>query len=187
MKSPKIAILGLGNPVLTDDAAGLKVAEILETLLKENPIPGVEVLASTRAGFELLDLLTGFDIALIVDAFLAEDPEPGKVRHLDMEDIAGNARLNAVHEISVGVAFELGRQLGIPMPGKLEIYAVEVEDVYTLSEEMTPVVQAVVIPLAHEIYERAKELSLIPVEEPVKDYDESDPKTKRAFYPPDNE
>jgi hydrogenase maturation protease len=177
----KIVILGLGNPVLTDDAAGLRVAEALEKLLEENPIPGVEVLASTRAGFELLDLLTGFDIALIVDAFLAEEPEPGKVRHLDMNDIAGNARLNAVHEISVGAAFELGKKLGIPMPGQVEIFAIEVEDIYTLSEEMTPVIQAAVIPLAMDMYERARELSETQVEG---DPDDDDPKTNRAFYPP---
>ena len=62
-----VAVLGLGNPVLTDDAVGLHVAAEVERLLRTDPITGVSVLTSTRAGFELINLLTGFTHALIID------------------------------------------------------------------------------------------------------------------------
>ena len=35
-----ILVLGLGNPVLSDDGVGLAVAERLESLLEEHAIPG---------------------------------------------------------------------------------------------------------------------------------------------------
>jgi len=155
----RIAILGLGNPVLRDDAVGLAVTEELESLIADNPITGVDILASTRAGFELLDLLTGYDKAIIVDAFLSTDPQPGRIKRMGMADITGNARLNCVHEINLGTALALAEKLGIPMPGHIEIFAVEVSDVYTLSEEMSDDVAAVVKPLAMEIYERAEHLA----------------------------
>jgi len=158
MANKKIAILGLGNPVLTDDAMGLRIAERLEALLLENPLPGLDILTSTRAGFELIDLLSGYEYAIIVDAFLSDNPEPGKVRYLSMQNISGNARLIGPHDISVDVAFELAKQLGIPMPGDVEIVAIEVEDVYTLSEEMTPPIKAVIEPLAVELLRHAREL-----------------------------
>ena len=154
----KIAILGLGNPLLTDDAVGLKVAERLQAFLRDNPVPGLDILTSTRAGFELIDLLSGYEYAIIVDAFLSDKPEPGKIRYLTMQNISGNARLVGPHDIGVDVAFELAKQLGIPMPGEVEIVAIDVEDTFTFSEEMTPSIMAVIEPLAVELLKRAGEL-----------------------------
>ena len=123
--SARTAVLGLGNPVLTDDAVGLRVAERLRALLDADPVPGADVLASTRAGFELIDMLQGYARAIIVDALELPDPRPGRVRSLDLGSFAGSARLNSAHEIDVATAFELARTLGIPMPGSVEIFAVE--------------------------------------------------------------
>jgi len=38
----------------------------------------------------------------------------------------------------------LGKQVGIELPKKLVIFAIEVEDVLTFSEELTPEVEAVI-------------------------------------------
>ena len=154
----QIVVLGLGNPVLTDDAVGLKVVEALERLLEAQPVPGVAVLASTRAGFELIDMLQGFRHALIVDALELPEPRAGHVQLLDMANVAGSARLNMMHEISITAAFELAAKLGIAMPEKVEIYAVEAADTRTLSEELTAEVAAAVEPLAEQLYARAVEL-----------------------------
>ena len=181
----RIAILGLGNPVLRDDAVGLAVTEELESLIADNPITGVDILASTRAGFELLDLLTGYDKAIIVDAFLSTDPQPGRIKRMGMADITGNARLNCVHEINLGTALALAEKLGIPMPGHIEIFAVEVSDVYTLSEEMSDDVTAVVKPLAMEIYERAVQLAALLDSEQSSDENPDDEHPQRQpFYAP---
>jgi hydrogenase maturation protease len=183
--SNRIAILGLGNPVLSDDAVGLAVAEELESLIAGNPIPGVDVLTSTRAGFELLDLLTGYDRAIIVDAFQSTDPHPGRIKHLGITDITGNARLNAVHEINLDTALKLAEQLGIPMPAEVEIFAVEVGDVYTLSEKMSDEVAAVVKPLAREIHERAVQIAALLDSKSSQDENPGDEHQKRQpFYTP---
>lgn len=180
--SEQIVVLGLGNPVLADDAVGLKVAEALQRLLDARPVPGVAVLASTRAGFELLDLLQGFRHALIVDALELPEPRAGHVQLLDMANVAGSARLTMMHEISITAAFELAGRLGIPMPEQVEIYAVEAADTRTLSEQLTPDVAAAVEPLAQRLYQRAAELSAL---YGCRD-DEGPPGAgkPRAFYPP---
>lgn len=182
----QIVILGLGNPILTDDAVGLKVIEKLREILKDNPLNGVEVLASTRAGFELIDMLQGFKHAIIVDAVQLENPEPGKVIKLGLEDVKGNTRLNSIHEITLVTAFELAGKLGIPMPETVDIYAIEAGDVFTLSEEMNPEVAEIVEPLAKEIYDDVKERAkgLKPGEEPGEDG--VDRKYNRAFYTTDD-
>jgi hydrogenase maturation protease len=152
-----VAVLGLGNPVLTDDAVGLHVAAEVERLLREHPIAGVTVLTSTRAGFELINLLTGFTHALIIDCLELPHPFPGRIRRLELSSLSGSARLVGVHDISVADAFELASTLGTRMPGTVEIYAVEGVDMHILSEELTPAIAAAVPPLALDLYARAGE------------------------------
>jgi hydrogenase maturation protease len=152
MAVERTAVLGLGNPVVSDDRVGLAVAGEVRRLLAASPLENVEVLESTRGGFELIDLLAGFSHAVIVDCLTLPDPSPGCVRRLTLENVSGSARLINAHEISLSTAFELAAAMGIEMPRTLEILAVEGEDTSTISEEMTPLVAAAVQPLALRIH-----------------------------------
>jgi len=147
----KVAVLGLGNPVRSDDAVGLRVAAEIEQRLAAAPLPGVSVLSSSRAGFELIDLLAGFTHAVIVDCLGVPNPEAGRVRVLKLGEVAGASHLCGSHEISVAEAFELARRLGIAMPGKVELLGVEGGDTTTLSEELSPPVAAAVGPVARAV------------------------------------
>jgi len=175
----RTVVLGLGNPVLSDDAVGLAVVSALRKLLITVPIPGVDVLASTRAGFELIDLLRDYGRAILVDCLAIPDPQPGRVRRLALDDVAGSSRLVNAHELSVGVAFQLAERMGIPMPSEVEILAIEAADTCTIFEGLTPAVEAVVVPLSHEIYEDLKRRA--PATEPP---DTEDFRTRRGFYEP---
>jgi hydrogenase maturation protease len=177
--SGRTVVLGLGNPVLSDDGVGLAVAAKLQRLLAEAPVRGVDVLASTRAGFEMIDLLRGYTRAIIIDCIVLPEPQPGRVCRLTLEDVSGCARLVNAHEMSVGTAFRLAERMGIPMPEQVEIIAVEARDASTIAEGLTPAVQATVGPLAREIYERLKR------NEPATDPpDTEDFRNRRAFYSP---
>lgn len=145
-------VLGLGNPVRYDDAVGLRVAEALERLLEGHPLPGVTVLTSTRAGFDLIDLLSGASRAVIVDCLVTADPVPGRVRRLTVDDVAGSPRLVGAHDITLAGAFELARTLSVPMPEWVEIYAVEAADTDRIEEGLSPAVAAAVPLLAGEIH-----------------------------------
>ncbi len=50
----KTLVLGIGNPVLSDDGVGLSIARSLE-----GEIEGVEVIAADVSGLNLLDLIQG--------------------------------------------------------------------------------------------------------------------------------
>ncbi len=180
--SGRTVVLGLGNPVLSDDGVGLAVVAEVKRLLAETSIPGVDVLASTRAGFELIDLLRGYARAVIVDCLAIPDPVPGRVRRLSLHDVAGSARLISAHEISIETAFRLAEQLGIPLPQEVEILAVEAEDTTMLHEGLTPAVEAAVRPLSRAIYDDLQRKA------PPSDPPDSDEfRTRRAFYPPPGE
>jgi len=148
----KIVVLGMGNSVVSDDRVGLAVAEQVRALLDESPIANVVVSESTRGGLELIDLLSGYRHAIIVDCLTLPDPRPGRVVQLSLGEVSGSARLVNAHEISIAEAFALAAHLGIDMPETVEIYAVEGGDTTTVSEQMTPPVEAAVLPLARRIH-----------------------------------
>jgi hydrogenase maturation protease len=147
-------VLGLGNPVRHDDAVGLKVAEAVERLLDAQPVPDVAVRTSTRAGLELIDLLSGAAHAIIVDCLVSLDPAPGRISRLTLDDVAGAARLVGAHDITVKHAFEFARAAGVPMPATVEIFAVEAADIDRIEEGLSPAVAAAVPALARHIHRR---------------------------------
>jgi hydrogenase maturation protease len=131
-------ILGMGNPILSDDGVGLYVAQRLrETALPE----GVEIRESEVAGLRLLELLRGHDKVVIVDA-LQTGREAGEVVRYEARDFAGGHRYSSAHSIGLPTALELGRELGYDMPADVIVFAVEALDVETFSEELSPPVAA---------------------------------------------
>lgn len=136
----KSIVVGLGNPILTDDGVGNKIAEILRDLVG----PEVEVVEASLAGFNLLDILTGYDKAILVDAIQTKGGTVGDIYKLDKDNLAFSQRLSSVHDINLYTAWELGKQLGVELPQKLVIFAIEVEDVLTFGEKLTSQVEKVV-------------------------------------------
>jgi hydrogenase maturation protease len=131
-------VLGMGNPILSDDGVGLYVAERLQA----GPMPdGVEVQLSEVAGLRLLELVKGYDKVVIVDA-LRSGREPGEIVRYEAREFKGGHRYGSAHSIGLHTALELGRQLGIPMPEDVTVFAVEAEDIETFGEDFSPPVAA---------------------------------------------
>jgi len=85
----KTLILGLGNPILSDDSIGLRVAKELETRLNR---PDVTVMEASVAGLDFLELLVGYDQAIIVDAIQTQGGKIGQVYQFEPEAL-DNTRL----------------------------------------------------------------------------------------------
>ena len=142
-------ILGLGNPILADDGVGIAVARETERLLGARD--GVETREASFAGLDLVELLAGFDRAILVDAIKTPRGEPGTVYKLDPDDLPTTDRLRATHEISLSTALELGGRMGLSMPREIVIYAVEVEDDRSFGEALTSKVAGAVRPTAARV------------------------------------
>jgi hydrogenase maturation protease len=176
-------VLGLGNPVLGDDAVGIEVAAELERLLAEEPIPLVRVATGTRGGFELIDILAGCERAVIVDCLSVARPVPGRVRRLGLGDAVSSARLAGSHVVSPGTAFQLAGMLGIAMPAAVDIYGIEGKDTTSFSEQLSPPVAEAVAPLARHLHERLKQRAGTHPDAPANGAGE----TREASRPPCND
>lgn len=147
-------ILGLGNPILTDDTAGVRVAEAVAAALATRPLPEVEVTTAAVGGLALMELLIGYERAILVDAIVRPGVPAGRVLRLTLDDVRGmgaTERSVSPHDTSLCVALDLGRQLGLPLPEEIVIYAVTVSELRDFSEEPTPPVGAAIPAVADAV------------------------------------
>ena len=134
----KTLILGLGNPILSDDSVGFHVAQALMGRFDEGK---VTVMESDVAGLSLLDLLLGYDRVVIVDSIQTRGGKAGHIYRLRPEDFAITRHAVSPHDVNLLTALELGNRLGLDMPGEIVIFAIEVQDVTNFSESCTPEVE----------------------------------------------
>ena len=93
-------------------------------------------------GLRLLDLLAGYDRVILVDAIQTRGGQPGDIYRLGPGDLRASLHSGSTHDLSLPGALDLGRRLGMALPGDEDmiILAVEVEDVLTFGETCTPAV-----------------------------------------------
>ncbi len=143
----KTLVLGLGNPILSDDGVGLRVTEELKVKLNQ---PEVTVMETSMAGLDLLDVLVNFDKVIIIDAIQTRDGKVGQIYRLEPEALDASQHLSTPHDVNFATALELGKKLGLALPQDIIIFAIEVKDITTYRERCTPEVEQV-IPIATEM------------------------------------
>lgn len=144
----KTLVLGLGNPVISDDSVGLRVAEALKPRLADRT--DVEIDEDFWGGLRLMERLIGYDRAVIIDA-MQTGSEPGTVRLLTPGDLP-TQRSASAHDVNFPTALAFGRQSGVQLPpdASIVLVGIEVVDILTFSEQLTPAVESA-IPRAVEL------------------------------------
>jgi hydrogenase maturation protease len=147
--SPRTLVLGLGNPLLTDDSVGLRVAGELRPLLADRP--AVQVEEDYWGGLRCMERLVGYDRAIIVDAICGGD-DAGSIKVLALGELP-TRHSGSSHDTDLGTALELGRQTGAPLPRSedIRIVAIEAADVLTFAERCTPAVEAAIAGAVEEV------------------------------------
>ena len=136
---PRVVVVGLGNAILGDDAIGIVVAR---ELMSRIPPEAATVVESSWGGMRFLDLLAGFDAAIIIDAITWKRGPPGTIYRLSPEQALPTVRATSFHDIPLGHALQLGGMLGIPMPTRVVFLAIEATDTMTVCTHLDPAVAA---------------------------------------------
>jgi len=134
----KTLVLGLGNPILSDDGVGIRVAQEVGEKLKD---PQVTVAETSAAGLSLLDSIVGYDKVIIIDAIQTEKGRAGQIYRMGTEDFSLTKHFSSPHQINLVTALELGKMLDLAMPQEITIFAVEAKDITSFSEKCTPEVE----------------------------------------------
>ena len=142
-----ILVLGLGNPILTDDGIGVYVVrEVAARLTGVARSAGacVEFQEAAVGGLRLLEVIAGYNRLILVDAILTPNGAPGQIHRLTPDDLRTSLHAGSTHDLSFQGALAWGRRMGMALPPDeaITIIAVEAEDVLTFGEALTPAVMA---------------------------------------------
>lgn len=134
--------MGLGNPLLTDDAVGLRAAAALRERI--SPDSNVDIMEDYRGGLRLMESMIGYDRTVIIDALLIDAP-PGSLHFLTVDDMP-TQRSASAHDVNLPTALDFGRRAGAHLPAADDILLIGIAaaDVETFDEAMSPAVEAAV-------------------------------------------
>jgi len=134
--SRRILLLALGNDILGDDGVGLAAARILRREFQED----VEIVESSEAGLALLELLEGYERALLLDAVVTGSSPPGTVLEFSPEDFQ-KILAPSPHYAGLPEVLQMAQRLDMAFPKEIRILALEVEDPFEFREGLSPSVE----------------------------------------------
>jgi hydrogenase maturation protease len=131
-------LLGMGNPFLSDDAVGIRL--VGDFSRKFGTVAGLNIIEECTAwGVDLLHVIEGYDRLLLVDSIRIREGVPGNWFRFTAERLRETIHLTNIHDANFATTLSLGRQLGMKLPPdpEIHVFAVEVFDNLTFSENMT--------------------------------------------------
>lgn len=127
-------IVGVGNTVLGDDGIGIHVVRSL----KDFELPKeVTLEEASTGGLNLMDMLVGFDRAILIDAVVVKELGLGEVTVLDASEMSSAHSTNP-HDVSFPEALELLEKMGAEdIPEDIKIVGISIEPVTEFGEELS--------------------------------------------------
>jgi hydrogenase maturation protease len=146
-----VVVIGVGNDLRADDAAGLEVARRLPDE------PGIGVTAYPGEAIDLLELWSGADAVVVVDT-VRTDAATGTIHRFDAtsDPLPLPLQGSSSHAISVAEAIELARTLGT-LPQRVIVYGVEGAR-FVLAGQLSDDVERAINPVADAVREEARAL-----------------------------
>jgi hydrogenase maturation protease len=132
-------ILGMGNRLFGDDGVGIEIAERLQDLLSESEYVKIET--TNWGGFRIIDLLTGYKSAIIIDSINTGMKPVGFIHKWDYTDLINSVRMISFHDINFATAVSFAKKLEIPMPEKIIVYGIEINQTNNFSEGLSDVIK----------------------------------------------
>jgi hydrogenase maturation protease len=151
-------VIGLGNPLLSDDGLGLQAAALLRQRLGADD--RVEVIEAYTGGLDLMELLVGYERAVVVDAVTTGQHPPGTLVELGLNDLLSSRNTSSTHDASLALALETGRMVGLKLPETIFFFGIETGNARDFGEQLTaPVRQALPLLIEQVLTTLAREVT----------------------------
>lgn len=137
-RSSLVAIVGVGNVLLSDEGVGIHVVRAL----RETSLPShVKLLEIGTRGLEILDAVEGFRKVVIIDA-VRSGASPGAIGRWHLGELvdASAPRMVSLHEFDLLTTLKIGRATG-KLPDDVVIIGIEPKGLLP-SLELSPEVKA---------------------------------------------
>ncbi len=128
----KILVLGLGNDILGDDAVGLHAARELQKEIQDN----ADVVEAVISGFEIMDVLEGYEKVLLLDAVVTNQHPTGTILELSKEQFKNVVAISP-HYMGLPEIFLFAEEMKIDFPKEIRILAMEIKPPYEVREGLS--------------------------------------------------
>jgi hydrogenase maturation protease len=132
-------IIGMGNPLLSDDGVGIAVAHAVAERLRLRM--KVTVTELHTGGIRLMESMVGFKRAVVVDAMLS-GAIPGTLRRFDPMNFVTTKNTFSSHDTNFATAFDLGRMAGVQLPEQVSFWGIEAREFDLFGEQFSEEVAA---------------------------------------------
>ena len=126
----KVAIMGFGNPVRSDDVIGIYVIEKLQKLLKDND--DISIFDMGTGAFEVLFGLQGHDKIILVDAVINTKEPIGSIFKVPANEVLRTPENNPLvflHSIKWDQALSYAKKiLREDYPEDIHVYLIAIRD-----------------------------------------------------------
>jgi len=153
----RTVVVGVGNEYRRDDGVGPAVVARLRGLQPDDPdLAHVTLALSDGEPSRMIDLWTGAELAVVVDAVRGNGATAGQRYELTVEAVTGAVhRAASSHAIDLGETIELARALG-RLPGRLVVLAVAGHD-FGFGTGLSDDVASTVEPIVQRVRETVRE------------------------------
>ncbi len=136
--SPRILVMGVGNPMMRDEGAGPRTVEII---MRSFDFPdNVEVIDCGTMGYMILDVLREADHLIVIDALRDPALEPGTVVRLEPDDFAPNQVLHSLHDIRLPDVLQAAGLIG--RSPQTIVIGIQIESIEEWVLELSPPVES---------------------------------------------
>ena len=141
--SMKTIIIGIGNPILGDDGIGLHI--IWELRKKIRHLAEITIEEAHTGGMNLLDILRGYDRAILIDAVSIKGLSHGEIMRFDINEIETIHSFNP-HDVNILEAIELAKRIGdTEIPKNIIVIGVNLRKIpVEFSESLSPEVMQII-------------------------------------------
>lgn len=134
----KTLVLGIGNPLISDDGIGTIVAQGLQTKL-DNDLCDFKYI--NISGMNLIDIIQGYKNLVVVDGKMTHEGIPGDVSFFTIDTYFGMTHLDNYHDVSFRDLITLGRSLDLDIPPNVHIVAIEIVEDTIFSDKLSILLQ----------------------------------------------
>ena len=153
----KTLVIGLGNPILGDDGVGWKVVENLSAIL--GPQTSIEVDCLSVGGLSLMERMLGYERVIIVDSVETGGNPVGSVKAFPLAALE-NPRMGhsaSTHDTSLMTALQTAQTMGLDVPSRVHVVAIEAKNIYDFSDSLSPSVENAVPIATQKVLQLLKE------------------------------
>ena len=146
------AIIGLGNPIKSDDGIGIRIVREVE---KKDLPPNVKVFDAGTGGMNIFHLLRDSERTLIIDA-VRFGREPGDSVFFSPEEVKSLNKSKSTHDTNILEVLELSKTLN-EEPKEIIIMGVEPKDT-SFGEGLSPKLEGRLPELTDDLFEKVVEV-----------------------------